>query len=197
MRIIFYLLSLITVVFLFTSCSNDENILSSENHDGVNPSEVTIYKFPNVDEIASSQEFEQAALAAWEEMLTYSTPQHRREIGFYIYYDRDKNSYEIGDWIYGPLEPYSSHKPSSIVFGEALFPNKVCAFFHCHPPYLSYPGRGTGPSQSDIDAADKLGLPGLLLDFSADYIDVFHIYEADGPFLHKFGPTSRGDQMFF
>lgn len=192
----FLYIPIIFISVLLTSCSQDEVISDAENCDREVVSRMTIYEFPDIYTIGMSKTVGDAAMAAWKETLASHNLYARREIGFYIYYDRDNNDYIIGEFIYGPMVPYSEGN-AYMVFGEVTFPYKLCAFFHCHPPYMGVPGRKTGPSEADLEAAQKLGVPGVVYDYSPEYVDMYHIYEADGPVPYVFGPLKRGDLIFY
>lgn len=155
-----------------------------------------VLEYPTAEEIWNSDEFFYAATAAWDKMLTYVTETSRREIGFYIYYNHSSNTYTIGEWSYGPLVPYAGGEPAYVNLGTPLFPLKLCAFFHCHAPYYGPGHREGGPSQADINVANQLGVPGLLLDYNYDYLWPGYPYEYDSPIIYTFGPEQRAPHYY-
>lgn len=136
--------------------------------------------------------------AAWKEMLSHCTNHVRLEIGFYIYYNRDKNNYTIGEWKYGPLVTYAE-ECAYIDMGKPVNDYTVCAFFHCHPPSYTIKGRPTGASKEDEALAYKLGIPGIVYDYCAEYVDYLFPYNElkDNPCPYIFGPRQRSPYTIY
>ena len=117
----------------------------------------------------------------------------------YCYYRHSSNSYFIGEWVYGPLVPFTFGNEAYVNLGKPLFPYEVCAFYHCHPPYYGPDYRLTGASQEDENLAYKLDIPGFVFDYS--YSSVWGTYdyetEADFPTTYVFGPRQRSPYKFY
>ena len=190
----------ITLFLSLSSCHGTEDDLYPNNSERTDASRrMSVLEYPDIYEILKSEKVILEALNAWKEMLTYATHFSRREIGFFIYYRHSSNSYIIGEWVYGPLVPFTFGNEAYVNLGKPLFPYEVCAFYHCHPPYYGPDYRLTGASQEDENLAYKLDIPGFVFDYS--YSSVWGTYdyetEADFPTTYVFGPRQRSPYKFY
>lgn len=125
-------------------------------------------------------------------MKSYVKPyQSRREVGFYIYYVKDTQKFWVGDLVIGPEVGYDDY--ASMSLGVPSNSSQVCGFFHCHTPYYGPTGRSTGPSEADIEAAEKSGLPGIVYDYPIQFMTAQYWFEYDNmlPEAFVFGPERR------
>ena len=96
-------------------------------------------------------------------------------------------SYHIGDVEAGPNVTCGDHAFMTIPsITEENWPKHIAngeigcyavAFFHAHTPYTYCPpscSRETGPSESDIQSSESLGIPILVCDYSAPVIKGGH-----------------------
>ncbi len=74
---------------------------------------------------------------------------------------------------------------------------RVCAFYHCHPPYYGPDYRLTGASQEDENLAYKLDIPGFVFDYSYSSVWGTYDYETDFPTTYVFGPRQRSPYKFY
>ena len=190
----------IALFLSLSSCHGTEDDLYPNNSERTDASRrMSVLEYPDIYEILKSEKVILEALNAWKEMLTYATHFSRREIGFFIYYRHSSNSYFIGEWVYGPLVPFTFGNEAYVNLGKPLFPYDVCAFYHCHPPYYGPDYRLTGASQEDENLAYKLDIPGFVFDYS--YSSVWGTYdyetEADFPTTYVFGPRQRSPYKFY
>lgn len=108
----------IALFLSLSSCHGTEDDLYPNNSERTDASRrMSVLEYPDIYEILKSEKVILEALNAWKEMLTYATHFSRREIGFFIYYRHSSNSYFIGEWVYGPLVPFT--------FGNCLISRRV------------------------------------------------------------------------
>lgn len=189
------LLFLLPLFLPLASCHIDveENDIGNDHR-----SRATVLEYPDIYEIGNTPKVFKAMDAAWKEMLYHCTNYARLEIGFYIYYDRDKKDYIIGEWKYGPLVTYAE-ECAYIDMGKPVNYITVCAFFHCHPPSYTIKGRPTGPSKEDEALANNLGIPGIVYDYYADHITYLFPYDEykDDPCPYLFGPRQKSPYTIY
>lgn len=152
------------------------------------------YVYPHVYEIESNPDVVAEMCKAWDIMMDIQTHHYRIEVGFYIYYDFNNCKYYFSELFYGPKAYYSDGGQAKMKYGDKGDTRGLCAFFHCHTPYLGlYDARPTGPSEADEEMADKLGIPGLLFDFGGPGVYIngnFNFFEMN-PELMNFGLKRR------
>ena len=184
MSVPFVLLSL-----FLTSCNDD--IEEPSEYKGRSTED---FQYPHVYDIVNNLRVDNEMCRAWDRMLSYVNDNSRLEIGFYIYYD--KGDYWFSEWFYGPNTSYESEISPIIKYGDVENKNALCAFFHCHTPYYGVGSRGTGPSDKDKEAAQILGVPGILYDYNAESISWFFPYEDSLPMPYFFGYMRRPNRYF-
>lgn len=151
------------------------------------------YRYPHVYEIVTDDTVIKNMELAWEMMIESASENGRREFGFYIYYDDRFKKYECGIIRGGPVVTGGEGTHASLCLGGAANNRTVCAFFHCHTTLqycTSDVSRVTGPSTSDIEFAYNQGLPGILYDYSAEYL-IGGTYKGAPYKTYTFGPTQR------
>lgn len=181
----------------FYSCMNDAN--DGMTFEGkVNTRSGKIYKYPSVNDIIKDSGVKSAMESAWSSMKNNASKSGRKEYGFFIYYDIDKNSYWCGSIVEGGNVSGCEGTNASINLGRVDDNLRVCAFFHCHttleycPPTVS---RTTGPSGSDESYAKKYGIPGILYDYSVRTLVGGTSKDASYS-LRTFGPDKRADMPY-
>lgn len=188
-------------LFMF-SCSNDIGNMSSEKEGLSTRSARAIHSFPDVSRIKSDPEVVEKMNEAWEAMKSYASEGHRREYGFYIYYDESSDDIYCGKLQYGDDVSECVGTHGSIDLEEddpTTFMKTVCAHFHCHTTLQycpSYVSRATGPSDGDISLVNTRKLPGILYDYASPTI-----YGGDSKdddyMVQTFGDYTQRPDMYY
>ncbi|WP_305152375.1 hypothetical protein [uncultured Duncaniella sp.] len=185
----------IFLIFLAISSLSLNSCNDKEDMKEDMPSRSTVeYQYPHVYDIVNNIKVDNEMCKAWDRMLSYANDMSRREIGFYIYYS--DGYYWFSEWFYGPNTSYESEKSPIVKYGDVENENALCAFFHCHTPYYGVGSRGTGPSEKDIEAAQLLGVPGILYDYNAESVSWFFPYEDSLPMPYFFGDKRRPNRYY-
>jgi hypothetical protein len=102
-------------------------------------------------------------------MKNFASGNGRCEFGFYIYYNKNTNTYSYGEIVQGTIIQRYKEKNANVSLGKVVDNTTVCAFFYCHTTLRYYPKetmRRTGPSSADKSFASKNKLPGILYDYA-------------------------------
>lgn len=178
-----------------SSCSGYEEEIIKEQEKSQDVSRSMNYDYPSVWEIVNDSDLYDDLWDIWYSMYRKQTSEYRMEAGCYIYYNFSTGKPYCGEVFYGPKVYYNEDYSTcaSLTYGQVVNETKLCAFFHCHPPYRSYKShRPVGPSDADIQAAYLLGVPGILMDYSgAGYVDAYFDYDHTLPGFINFGPERK------
>ena len=200
---ILHLISLVAITSIVTSCNNDaDEFILNNNSNSRSIKGVTIIatdEYPSVSEIIADDTVKMAMWAAWVDTLSFASPEGRREVGFYIYYDFYTRKFSIGEFVDGPIVKNGPGTSASVRLGAPTNNETVCAFFHTHTPLTfcqdaAY--RPTGPSEDDIAFAKSSGLPGIVYDFLAPTISDGHSLMEPAK-LYTFGVDRRKNPFHF
>jgi len=85
-------------------------------------------------------------------MKNFASGNGRCEFGFYIYYNKNTNTYSYGEIVQGTIIQGYKEKNANVSLGKVIDNTTVCAFFYCHTTLRYYPKetmRRTGPSSAD------------------------------------------------
>ena len=194
-RFLFYVLSLLTVVGINVSCSDDSNI-----EDRPVMTRATMAKqaslqqdYPSVKNIIADPTVKAGMEAAWSQMKSSASSAGRSEYGFYIYYDSNSKKYTCGSMVKGPTISGCEGTNANVSLGKVTNNITVCAFFHCHTTLEYCPStvsRTTGPSSADISFAKRNKLPGILYDYKVRTL-VGGTKATANYKVYTFGPTKR------
>ena len=157
--------------------------------------------YPIAVEIASNSTVLAKMGEAWDLMIASCSTSGRREYGFRIYYNTFNGTYSFSNMIAGPVTDYTGN--ASINLSGSWFngEDEWVATAHVHTSLYYAPDsvyRETGPSSTDLSAAAAIGLPGLLLDYSAAVVnnttplDALHHIYTYGPSFRTGAPTPVG-----
>jgi hypothetical protein len=128
--------------------------------------------FPSYSEIVADNDVQNKTNIAWRNTLNATTPNGRREEGFWIRLNMSSRRYEFTATVLGPvvgpgqgasLNPGS--KPSDTSPGT---PNAIytISLFHTHTPTTHRPvGRGIGPSAADRNFHNANDVVGVVYDY--------------------------------
>ena len=206
LRIAYLVSAFFFVLLLFSSCSKDDYYLFSDDFwteyaqeqrglmTKTSPEpQIQTLSYPTVSQISNSSVVLEQMNRAWLNMKNSCTRDGRREYGFWIYYNHTESKFWCGDIVEGPLRAYTEGTPASVNLGPYENNFQVCGFFHTHTSLEMAPrnySRTTGPSQADIDFANRQKIPGLLYDYSAQTIRSGDSRNAAYS-LYTFGPNKR------
>lgn len=190
---------LILVSLILSACSGYVDDVISLQEDIKRTSRATVkYDYPHVYEIINNYDIYDDMWDAWYTMYRQQTDDYRFEVGFYIYYDVEKQYLYTSELFYGPKVYYRDDdlNCASLKYGEITNKEHLCAFFHCHPPYRSYTElRPLGVSEMDIKMANELGIPGILMDYdNTGYINGYFDYDELLPIIIPFGPERKANR---
>lgn len=187
MRYNFLLITSLCLFFIgFSSCTEDNEVVSVDNNGVSTRAERGFFIYPTVSEIMSQQVVKDQMDAAWEKMKSSASKDARYEYGFYIYKKQPDGEYYVGNIIQGNKVQGCEGTNASISLGIPTSNIDVCAFFHCHTTLHYCPSstsRATGPSQSDINFSKDQELPGILRDYSDKEIQGGH--DINDPYTDK------------
>ena len=65
-------------------------------------------------------------------MKNFASGNGRCEFGFYIYYNKNTNTYSCGEIVQGPVIQGCRGTNANVSLGKVIDNTTVCAFFHCH-----------------------------------------------------------------
>ena len=102
-------------------------------------------------------------------MKNFASGNGRCEFGFYIYYNKNTNTYSYGEIVQGTVIQGHKETNANVSLGKVVDNTTVCAFFHCHTTLRYCPKetmRRTGPSSANKSFASKNKLPGILYDYA-------------------------------
>lgn len=149
--------------------------------------------FPDIKDIVRNPTVIATMDKAWNKMKNFASGNGRCEFGFYIYYNKNTNTYSCGEIVQGPVIQGCEGTNANVSLGKVIDNTTVCAFFHCHTTLQYCPKetmRRTGPSSADKSFASKNKLPGILYDYAKR-----EIRGGDSKDLPKkiytFGPSKR------
>ena len=193
--LLFSVVSFLIISAIFASCSEEcETDVSQSSI----PEQSIIKRgfpdgFPDVKDIVKNPTVIATMDKAWNKMKNFASGNGRCEFGFYIYYNKNTDTYSCGEIVQGPVIQGYKGTNANVSLGKVVNNTTVCAFFHCHTTLQYCPKetmRRTGPSSADKSFASKNKLPGILYDYAKR-----EIRRGDSKDLSKkiytFGPSKR------
>ena len=102
-------------------------------------------------------------------MKNFASGNDRCEFGFYVYNNKNTNTYSCGEIVQGLVIQGCEGTNANVSLRKVIDNTTVRAFFHCHTTLQYCPKetmRRTGPSSADKSFASKNKLPGILYDYA-------------------------------
>lgn len=162
----------------------------SSGHDHTGGGGDSSHIFPTASEIAQDPGVQAKMELAWELTLLNCTELGRREYGFLIYYDISTDTDCLGPIQKGAIVSNSQQSTIYMTGPYYIQEYSLCAAFHTHTSYQyvsSIMSRLTGPSNQDVNTANRSLMPGLVEDYSAH-----SLFSGDSKYnvhrLYVFGP---------
>ncbi len=179
---------------LFLSCneadSDYKNIIeekSKENRASITKS------YPSSGDISSDYVISVAMSALWKQTKSRAAAGERVEMGMMFFCEPVPYPQVMYDISSSETEIYilqSATDPGRLVMSTTN--PYYCGYFHTHPPMSNLPSnysRDVGPSDTDREYATKIGIPGLVIDYTERVVGGHDLHMPAK--IYYFGPVRR------
>ena len=142
----------------YTSMANSRMTRSGEESNPQDP-------WPTAKEIKSDPTVIQMMDSLWDKAKEFASENGRKELGFYILYNRSTKKYWHSPVVEGTVV---NGNVNGTILRPAYDATYICAWFHTHTTgaYLTNGWmRDVGPSETDKANAKSAGLPYLVYDY--------------------------------
>ena len=129
--LLFSVVSFLIISAIFASCSEEcETDVSQSSI----PEQSIIKRglpdgFPDVKDIVKNPTVIATMDKAWNKMKNFASGNGRCEFGFYIYYNKNTNTYSCGEIVQGPVIQGYKGTNANVSLGKVVDNTTVCAFF--------------------------------------------------------------------